>query len=451
MTNPHDYPKVLLVGQYFNATTGGGITLSNIFRDWPKDCVAAASLIEYPPNLNICNKYYQFGFLEYRLVQPLRSLQSRRQPSGPLVLNDLSGMDNRSDGHSPSGKRNIYRRTASTLAMFLGVEPLIRHLQPSRELIAWIDQLQPDLIYTQLGSLDLIRMVTRLVAETHLPLVIHMMDDWPTTPLIHGLLAPYNKWRMRAEFLPLVMNATALMSISHKMSRAFEQRYGRQFITFHNPIESQRWLRSAKKAWVANMPFRLVYAGRIGRANQVSLQTLCDAIAELHGSGRAVQLDLYTLEHSAVAGIALQRNGCVFVHPQVPYAEMPVLLAGADLLILPLDFGTDSIRFAKYSMPTKTAEYMISGAPVLVYAPPDLALTEYARDDKWALIVSEQSCESLKHAILQLMDDQGLREQLGRRAQELAIQNHDSDRVCDAFRQVLAEVAAKHETQHANS
>lgn len=35
-----DYPRVLIVGQAFNLSAGGGITLSNLFAGWPKDRMA---------------------------------------------------------------------------------------------------------------------------------------------------------------------------------------------------------------------------------------------------------------------------------------------------------------------------------------------------------------------------------------------------------------------------
>jgi len=37
------YPKVLIFGAPFNNFSGGGITLSNLFRGWPKDRIAVTS------------------------------------------------------------------------------------------------------------------------------------------------------------------------------------------------------------------------------------------------------------------------------------------------------------------------------------------------------------------------------------------------------------------------
>lgn len=62
----------------------------------------------------------------------------------------------------------------------------------------------------------------------------------------------------------------------------------------------------------------------------------------------------------------------------------------ADLLVIPLDFDEMSIRFARYSMPGKTSEYMASGTPILVYAPERTALSMYAKREKWGYSVNRR-------------------------------------------------------------
>ena len=64
----------------------------------------------------------------------------------------------------------------------------------------------------------------------------------------------------------------------------------------------------------------------------------------------------------------------------VAYENLPKIFAETDLLILPYDFHTASIKFIKYSMPTKAPEYMASGTPILIFSPEDTALVEYAKE-----------------------------------------------------------------------
>jgi glycosyltransferase involved in cell wall biosynthesis len=210
-------------------------------------------------------------------------------------------------------------------------------------------------------------------------------------------------------------------------------------LPFHNALETDAWLGISKETWQPSLPFRLIYTGTIGWSNSTSLREVADTVADLHASGCQVRFDLYTLDHSTKLGRSYQRRGCVFVNPPLPYKNIPAILASADGLILPLNFDVQSVQFARYSMPTKTPEYMVSGTPVLVYAPPGLALTEYAQEHQWGYVVADQGVEPLKRAILHMMSDQSLRERLGRCAQALAVDRHDATRVRDAFRQALSD------------
>jgi len=58
-----NYPKTLILNSPFNNKTGGGITMSNLFRDWPKDRLALASnanlLVE--ADFSICDNYFQLA------------------------------------------------------------------------------------------------------------------------------------------------------------------------------------------------------------------------------------------------------------------------------------------------------------------------------------------------------------------------------------------------------
>jgi len=88
-------------------------------------------------------------------------------------------------------------------------------------------------------------------------------------------------------------------------------------------------------------------------------------------------------------------------------------------------------------MPTKVPAYMISGSPVLVYGPPDLATVAYAAQAGWGYAVTERGGTALRLALRNLALDATAREQLGRRAIALARRNHDAASVTLAFRNAL--------------
>ena len=51
----------------------------------------------------------------------------------------------------------------------------------SEEFWAWVYEFGPEVIYTPIGSIRLIRLVSAISRRMGVPVVPHFMDDWPTT------------------------------------------------------------------------------------------------------------------------------------------------------------------------------------------------------------------------------------------------------------------------------
>ena len=99
----------------------------------------------------------------------------------------------------------------------------------------------------------------------------------------------------------------------------------------------------------------------------------------------------------------------------------------ADILFLPMVWSKYHPReIAQTASPSKLGEYLISGVPILVLAPKDSYISEYATRDGWALVVNNLNEETLKNAILKLKNDSELRKSRVSNALKVAI-NHDAE------------------------
>ncbi len=65
-------------------------------------------------------------------------------------------------------------------------------------------------------------------------------------------------------------------------------------------------------------------------------------------------------------------------------------IATADALLLPVNFSDESVRFIRYSMPTKVPAYLTVGTPILAYGPTETAQVNYARKAGWGELVTRQ-------------------------------------------------------------
>lgn len=180
----------------------------------------------------------------------------------------------------------------------------------------------------------------------------------------------------------------------------------------------------------------IVYTGAIYGAQLDALRNLKRAL-DGKSSSPNLSLTLYTsvdeagLREMGLAGANIRRA-------HVPSAEIPSVLSAADVLFLPLSFAPDQQHVVETSLPTKLAEYLASGTPILVHAPPYASVTKYCRERRFGLIVDAPDPVRLEQALRQLAGDPKLREDLSRNARATLAANHSRESVLPRFLSGLA-------------
>jgi glycosyltransferase involved in cell wall biosynthesis len=429
------YPKILIIGQSFNKSSGGGITISNLFHGWPKDRLAVASNVNLLNDLDtsVCEQYYQLGYNGKLHPFPL-NLFLPKIKCGSLNLNKGSSTIQDQFVSSAPGKfKKIYRFLAPLLK-FLGIYNILYKLKLTQDFKDWVNTYNPDIIYSQLSTIELIRFVSDIHDEFNKPIALHIMDDWPILLNNASQLFNFQRHILDNEFLELMDKSSILMSICQAMSDEYLIRYKKQFVPFHNPIVIEKWLPFSKNQWEVNDVFKILYTGRIGQANGKAILFMAKIIDAMNSEGIKIKLDIYTPEYKTKYAASINNLRGVQIKDTVEHIKMPALLASYDLLFLPLDFDKVGIRFAQYSMPTKASEYMISGTPILVYADNRTALAKYAIRDKWAYVVTQDDNVVLTDAIKELYSNYTLRKELAQQAIKIAIENEDAETTREKFR-----------------
>lgn len=109
-----------------------------------------------------------------------------------------------------------------------------------------------------------------------------------------------------------------------------------------------------------------------------------------------------------------------------PQAEMPRIQNEADILLLPLSWDTPSPKVIETATPGKLTDYLISGKPILIYAPDYAYITEYGNKFNFAAVVNKRSEEALIEAINKITNNQDYRDNLVNNAKILFHKNHNA-------------------------
>ncbi|MCB0631213.1 MAG: group 1 glycosyl transferase [Saprospiraceae bacterium] len=429
-------PKVLVVGQPFTRHTGGGITLSNLFAGWDPDKLAVAcvdNLFEGNIDTSVTDNYYRLGEKEHKWAFPL-SLIKKKYPSGPVTFEERQGGQKSTESTKRSLRVRLIMDYFFPFLQFIGVFHLLSRIVMSDELKHWLDEYDPDVIYAQAPTREMVLFCIAIHDYLKKPMIYHVMDDWPSTIGSDGLFKNYWKKVVERDLKTLLGRTDVFMSISDFMSEEYKRRYGRDSVAFHNPIEIDFWKKYQRTDYALAECPNILYAGRTGLGIDSSLVTVAQAVAKVNKElGTAVRFTLQT----GTKPDWIDQYDCVYHNSFVPYEELPRVFSGADFLLLPYDFSDQALKFIKYSMPTKAPEFMVSGTPIIIFGPDQTALVNYARAYNWAEVVTRNSVEVLADRIKHLVQNESMRRRIALKAVEVAESRHDAREITRAFSGII--------------
>jgi glycosyltransferase involved in cell wall biosynthesis len=433
-------PKVLILNQPFNNRTGGGITLTNLFAGWDTGQLAVVCkghLLRDEIDQSICQTYYQLGQKEHKWIFPF-SIFKRKYPSGLISFKE-SEIQKLSAPVS-KWRLKLILDYFYPLLNYSGMYHAASSISLSDQLCAWLDDWKPDVIYAQ--AVDRIDTGFCMEVQKYLdiPMIFHMMDDWPEIIGGKGPLNGFWKSKIDREFRAMLDQTEVLLGISDLMAEEYKRRYNKEFIPFHNPIDLNFWKQAQRTDYQLKGTATILYAGRTGLGIQSSLIAIARAVEHLN---RELSTKLTFVLQTAEPPEWIADFNCVEHRSFVPYSELPKVFSAADFLILPYDFSPSAMKYIKYSMPTKVSEYMISGTPIIVFAPEDTAIVNYARQHKWGQVISENDVGMLIKGIQEMVLDKPKRERIAQNAKELAEARHASAKVTKAFKSIILQKAKK--------
>lgn len=434
----NNYPRILIFGQPFNNYTGGGITLSNLFKGWPKDriAVAATGHVLQSISTDVCDTYYLLGKEEQKWIFPFNYLQR-------TFLSGLMSFSKKEDlSEIQPGQVNIRKIFVDKIffpfLQWCGLFYWLSKISFSSKFMDWLDEFKPEILYFQVTTREGILFSIQLCDYLGIPSVIHNMDDWPSTISNKGLFKEYWRKTIDKEFRKLLDRMTLYLSISHAMTNEYKKRYNKAFKAFHNPIETRYWQPYCKTNFnLSKDHVRILYSGRIGVGITESLVEVANVIEEINQSWGNIKLYIQSPSSDYKVRRSLQKHDCIIINPVTDYCKLPEIFSQADILLIANDFDKKGIDFLKYSMPTKVSEYMISGTPILLYASSETAISRFFTDNECGCCVTEQKSVKLNDAIKLLITDMEYRRRISKNAVNLALELFDANRVRNEFQLLL--------------
>lgn len=267
-----------------------------------------------------------------------------------------------------------------------------------------------------------------------LPFLAAIDDDyihqWP-----HGFQQRFARWVEPW----MIRHTVRVLAISDYCADAYRERYGIDPVVLYNPTARPVPDTDAVARNRENESVHIVYTGSLNHFNIPAFNVLAQA-CELLNKEYDMHVDVYTPQpHTDCLRRGLSER--VDVHAAVGGADARELQRSADILFLPMSLAECDDHIARTSCPFKLTDYLISGRPILAYAPPNAFVTRLLRENDCGLVTDCASAESMAAHIRTLLDPDAGGDALVHAALRVARERFDCRRVEDTFIDVLKDVA----------
>jgi glycosyltransferase involved in cell wall biosynthesis len=238
--------------------------------------------------------------------------------------------------------------------------------------------------------------------QLYLPFYVHMHDLWrENVPLGTEAARFSEKWE------PVIFKqATRVLCMTEAMQKHYEKKYGIQTYLLPHTIPEQdgRSLPSEMHPPRMTKP-TVLFVGAVNPDMNL------DALKVLACASEMLPQDYELLYCTSTNLASLNQLGIHSSRLRVTYvsrAEVQRLQSQAHVLVAPLSHKNCSVDEVQTVFSTKLLEYLISGRPIVVFAPEGSYHAESARKNGWGYVVTEDTSSALASAIMEVVTNETL-------------------------------------------
>ncbi|RSZ40122.1 glycosyltransferase [Variovorax beijingensis] len=435
------FPKILIVnGEPLNGVSATGITVANLFKDWPNGAISQIYTANIPTNADQCKFSSR---LTARDLLPFARLRSAATPSIEMFI------DGRVTGPSVAvAKIGIRAKLQYACAPLLDFLPYRLPISLMRQ----VEEFQPDLIYSLLGNIRITRLAHELGRRLRIPVVPHFMDDWLATYSVPDKSS--GTWLHR-----IVLNRAVQhlfdrvpfgMAIGDMMAKEYSRKFGCDFLPFMNPVDSVFSDRETKCGSTAPLVF--VYVGGLHLRRDQVLLDLIDVLSRINQDRAVAELHIYApkVDEKKATQLA-ELSTTVHYCGSIAAHEVAKILKCCDVAVHVESTEPNIAQYTRFSVSTKIPQYLAAGLPTLAYGPAASASSSYIEDSKVGVSVAGGNKSALFSAVSRLVSDCQWREELSHSAVNVARERHLGERVRYAFTTALSRAASMGERAHAGA
>lgn len=365
------HPRVLIVGTIpYNKNTSSR-AFDAYFHNWEKENIRQIFSNTKTPVKGHCGSLYQIT--DHRLLK--RRLGKIKEVGVIFEDKDLPEDWTDNDLEVGSGVAVKLYKSGSKKSPFKYLARgwlWKKKLWNTEKLRNWLDEFRPECVFLAFSDDFFIPEIALFVAERYnIPIMSCIGDDYyfndrfSLSPLYHIYRRKYKKLIRRVFSVK-----SCAMYIGDKIRDKYNEAFGLSGQTIYLASDIQR-----KPFAPINLDAPYIsYCGNIRLGRNESLAMIGEALRRINPDYR---LHVYSAEKNEEYIRPLRECEGIEYHGAVPYSEVMEVFAKSDAVVVVEGFDKRDVNITKYSLSTKAADSLASGAQIFALGSYDCGVIEY--------------------------------------------------------------------------
>ncbi len=220
----------------------------------------------------------------------------------------------------------------------------------------------------------------------------------------------------------LLRCADTILVTAEPTQNYYEKRYNSNSVVLPHSVDLAKYETKPAQSLEKAKETRIVFTGEVSEAQLDSILNMVKTVntcPELN----ATFVIAANASKDIIESLGIKGPRVIVTHANRD--KIPDFQQSADILFLPLSFIWPNPEIVRTASPSKMPEYLAAGRPIIVHAPTFSYVANYARSERFALVVDQPDCGKLRQAIIDLKHNKELCHKLVTNARRTAMR-HDS-------------------------
>jgi hypothetical protein len=415
----YSYKRVLIIsGLNLSDDSATDITMRSYFEQWPKDKLLILTLT--PTD----KPFAKTVFIQSKLIERLRILARN------IFLKKSKGIDNRNivPGAIINEGNNRLSVKHRIFAIGTAYADMMNFKFP-KDIIKVIDDFNPEVIYTPMGGIRLIKLANQYSERYKISIVPHFMDDWVSTIYTGSKLLLLPRRSLLRSLNTLLKKTKVCLGISQKMCNEYERMFNKNFLPLMNTINLKDFQTDHKESRNRSLGLVFTFFGGLHVNRWKSLLMFSEVLDTLtKNMGINLILEIYTSQDNIKKYMSKFECNNVLFHEFIDHKSACLKMLNTDYLVHVESFDDLVIQFTRLSISTKIPEYLASGTPIIGIGPSNIASIEYLKGNDCGYIITRLDYHEMQAMIKSAISGEN-NNSFSRNNLRLAETNHSSSQL----------------------